>query len=459
MDLSGDFFTKHQRDLQEVTSLSHYKKNITYKEGLRVPEPKFNGENEDFLEFTFKFYCCLERRGIPHILKPFAFHNANPTNLIGELIDADTEIYNILGGCLKGPRTMKCFMEHAFLRSGHQVWKLLCEEFISDCNNTRRVLMTEIHRLMFDQRTERFSQFLDLAENLRSRVIEIQGECTPELLLDCVKAALMKHSFYRNFLMAQDDNITSTKKLRTKLRAIHAQIRQNEEKPSRERNSHSGFHKPDDRNKLSIVPAQKHGQKRDRDRDQRHDRSNSSGNRRRFRNSERAAMADDTVSDYNDYNHRIAALASTDKEDDDHGEEAHFVNPPSPQALDDDSPSDREYVYPTIIDTSEIKLHCNGATISATREPTTFNSSLADNATICVDSGATVSIYTTELCDNDWENFKSHVRVKISGVGPTTIYSEGMGDRMLYLKSGHSIVRYVNKGYGHKASTRGCTLE
>ena len=146
MDISAEFLSKPQRDLQELTSLSHYKNSATYKEGLRVPEPKFNGENEDFLEFTVKFYCCLERRGIPHILEPFALHNANPTNLIGELIDADTEIYNILGGCLKGPRAMECFMEHAFTRSGHQVWKSLFEEFLPDCNNTRRVLMTENHR-------------------------------------------------------------------------------------------------------------------------------------------------------------------------------------------------------------------------------------------------------------------------------------------------------------------------
>ena len=231
--------------------------------------------------------------------------------------------------------------------------------------------MTEIHRLTFDQRTERVSQFLDRAEKLRSRVIGLRGECTPELLLDCVKAALMKHSFYRNFLMAQDDYITSTKQLRTKLRAIHAQIAQNEEKPTRWRDSRNNSHKPNDHNKLSIVPPQKRGQKHDRNHDQRHDHSNPSSNRRRISNSERAAIADDLVSDYNDYNHHITALASTDKEEDDHGEDALFANPPSPQTLGDDTTSDREYFYPIIVDTREIELHCNGATIATTREPAT----------------------------------------------------------------------------------------
>ena len=44
---SGEFLTEHQQGLQELIYLSHYKQKITYKERLRVPEPKFNGENEN----------------------------------------------------------------------------------------------------------------------------------------------------------------------------------------------------------------------------------------------------------------------------------------------------------------------------------------------------------------------------------------------------------------------------
>ena len=90
-------------------------------------------------------------------------------------------------------------------------------------------------------------------------------------------------------------------------------------------------------------------------------------------------------------------------------------------------------------------MHCSGATAAAANDSTTRNTFLADPNMVCSDSGATVSLYKTDVSDTNWENFRPDVHVKMSGIGPNAIYSDGMGDRILYLKSRGKVIRHVDK--------------
>ena len=72
-------------------------------------------------------------------------------------------------------------------------------------------------------------------------------------------------------------------------------------------------------------------------------------------------------------------------------------------------------------------MHCSGAAAAAANDPTIRNTILADPNMVCPDSGATVSLCKADVSDTTWENFRPDVHVKISGIGPTAIYSDGYG--------------------------------
>jgi hypothetical protein len=209
---------------RDAAITSHYTKSDKYKQGLRTREPEFSGHAHYFVAFTISFYACLRRKGLPHLLEPFAASAFGQVpDLIGELQDSDKEIYNMMTTCLaKGPRCQKILKRYALARSAHMVWRDLFTEYLPDCENTRTALHTELHNLIWDPRTEIVSQFFDRAENIQTRILEHQGTCSPQELLNSVKAALLHHQDYRTFVFTLPATCDSLDKLRVTFRSIFA---------------------------------------------------------------------------------------------------------------------------------------------------------------------------------------------------------------------------------------------
>ena len=459
MELPAHFVATAEKAKFDAAISSHYRKSEKYKYGSRISEPEFKGKDEDFIHYTLEFYATLERKGIPHILDPFATGNANPSNIFGELKDADEEIFNMLVGCLKGSRAKKCIDENATTRSGHMVWKSLFEEFLPDCAKSRTALHTEMHNLTWKLQNgeETLTQFLDRAEKLRERILGMKGTCPEEFLINCVKTALLERPNLENFILTLPRDVTTMKDMRREVRgffALKSQLRAKNNKQSgnfkfqQQQRGNRFRNFGQDQDKHTIVQPQKFSKQ---------------NNGRRFnrpskeRSRQHAAVAHE---DFLEEANRCAAFttntgqlsiapADEDKVDGQHNHSDDLSRDENHVAVTyqyDPHDDDTFEVLVTLTDGAEIDICASGATAAATKDPRFRRSLLArDPGMVCLDSGATVSLYKTEVTRQTWENFKPHVRVKVSGVGPTAIYSEGMGDRIIYIKRGAAILRYVDK--------------
>ena len=145
--------------------------------------PTFNGNETLFLPFLYDCTTYLRQRGIPNHLMEYTMSNDTgtvagqrflPSHWTPEQAAADHELYDLLHGWLDG-KAKKHIKRHVLGRSGHQVWKDLCDQFLAR-SHARMSQLEQKFGAMEIESKESMPDFFARAEDVVTKYRAVGGD-------------------------------------------------------------------------------------------------------------------------------------------------------------------------------------------------------------------------------------------------------------------------------------------